>query len=77
MSCQLQGRVFEGVAKEEFDNNFGMNVRYFKRKQLLRNESSEPQTRHLHTGKVNYMVCDDEKCLPPIDVPLIITIGEK
>ena len=77
-SCQLQGRVFEGVAKEEFDNNFGMNVRYFQEETTFTQRIIRTTDKAFTlTGKVNYMVCDDEKCLPPIDVPLIITIGEK
>jgi thiol:disulfide interchange protein DsbD len=77
-SCKLEGIVFEGTAKEEYDKNFGMNVRYFQGKttftqRIIRRTSASFGL----TGKVNYMVCDNEKCLPPIDVPLIFKIGEK
>jgi hypothetical protein len=27
------------------------------------------------TGKIEYMVCDDTRCMPPIEVPFTITIN--
>jgi DsbC/DsbD-like thiol-disulfide interchange protein len=27
------------------------------------------------TGKVEFMVCNDEKCLPPSEVPFTINLG--
>ncbi len=77
-SCIFSGKVFEGTAKEEYDQNFGMNVRFFQNRttftQRVVRTTDEPFT---ITGRVNYMVCDDEKCLPPIDLNLRIEVGSK
>ncbi len=77
-SCIFLGKVFEGTAKEEYDQNFGMNVRFFQNRttftQRVVRTTDEPFT---ISGQVNYMVCDDEKCLPPIDLDLRIEVGSK
>jgi thiol:disulfide interchange protein DsbD len=77
-SCVVYGNVAEGKAKEEYDKNFGMNVRYFEKtatftKFLVRKYGEAFTIK----GNVNFMVCDDEMCLPPIDVNLEILVGKK
>ena len=74
----LVGKVEEGEAKNEYDENFAMNVRFFDKQAdflqvIVRKSSSAFKLK----GNVNYMVCNDEMCLPPIDVPLEIAIEAK
>lgn len=65
---ELVGEIEETVSIEEFDKNFDMTLKYFA------NEATFTATFKLLTeekvvikGYVNYMVCDDTRCLPPTD----------
>ncbi len=77
-AVKLPSKVGEEKPKEEYDENFGMNVRYFEGKttftQIATRKSDEAFS---ITGNVNYMVCNDEMCLPPVDVPLKIAVGKR
>lgn len=77
-SCVFHGKVFEGTAKEEYDRNFGMNVRFFQDRAIFTQRIVRTTEESFTViGKVNYMVCDNEKCLPPIDLNLLIQVGQK
>lgn len=58
-----------------FDENFGMEVLYFTNKvefvQTLNGKSLKGKEIE---GKVNYMICDDHMCYPPVDVPFKIKL---
>ena len=65
---ELIGEVIESKSIEEFDKNFDMILRYFS------HEATFTAKIHLLTsekvvvkGSLNYMVCDDTRCLPPTD----------
>jgi len=66
-----------GKIKEGYDEMFGMNVIKlqgeitFTQKVTL---SAMPTT---ITGYVEYMVCDDERCLPPTEQEFSFTLGNK
>jgi thiol:disulfide interchange protein DsbD len=74
---ELVGKIIEGKAVKEYDPNFDMVVSYFTKsakfvqKIKLKNKGSIKIT-----GNVNYMVCDDQRCLPPTDEELIFEIPE-
>ncbi len=65
---ELIGDVVESKSIEEFDKNFDMILRYFSHEATF-----TAKIRLLTTDKVvvkgylNYMVCDDTRCLPPTD----------
>jgi len=63
---QLIGNVTEGTPVEYYDKSFDMQLKYFGEKAVFRQKikilKSEPFT---VKGGVEFMVCDDEKCLPP------------
>jgi thiol:disulfide interchange protein DsbD len=66
---QLQGKVLEGKPIEEYDPNFEMKLKFFA------NEASFKQKIKINNlkafsvkGYLNFMVCDETKCLPPEDV---------
>jgi thiol:disulfide interchange protein len=73
---ELIGKIIEGKAIKEHDPNFDMVVSYFaknatfKQKIKINNTSSKFKV----TGNVNYMVCDDQRCLPPTDEELVFEI---
>ena len=62
---KLSGAVFESKSIEEFDENFGVDVRYFENSaefsQKIELTSSEPFP---ITGTIYYMVCNDQMCIP-------------
>lgn len=73
----LNGKVAEaGKLKTQHDDNFGIDVKYYSDKveftQKIKLKSAVKTT---IGGTVNYMVCDDEKCLPPTSKTFSIKIG--
>jgi len=72
---ELVGVVSEGKAIEYYDKNFEMDLKYFadqaifKQKVKLKNSGS-----FKISGYVEFMVCDDEKCLPPDQVDFTFKI---
>lgn len=66
---KLVGKIKEGTPKEEFDPNFNMKVKYFSKfaefRQKIAFLTSKP---FVAKGYLEYMVCNDETCLPPTAV---------
>ena len=65
---ELVGEITESKSIEEFDKNFDMTLKYFAHEatfiakiKLLREDKV------VIKGYLNYMVCDDTRCLPPTD----------
>jgi thiol:disulfide interchange protein DsbD len=49
-----------------FDKNFNTNVLYYSDKVVFTQTIKlKTKAKTVVTGKVDYMVCNDEKCLPP------------
>lgn len=63
------GKVKEPKPIEMYDKNFDMDLLYFNDKvsftQKIKKLNNQPFT---VTGTLEYMTCDDEKCLPPSEV---------
>ncbi|GCD77446.1 thiol:disulfide interchange protein DsbD [Thermaurantimonas aggregans] len=66
---KLVGKVKEGTPKEEFDPNFNMKVKYFSKfaefRQRIAILTNKP---FIAKGYLEFMVCNDETCLPPTAV---------
>jgi thiol:disulfide interchange protein DsbD len=66
--------VEESESLEEFDKNFDLIVKYFADKatftQKIRLLTSEKVT---VKGYINFMACDDSKCIPPADEEFVFT----
>ena len=66
---ELLGAVSETETIEEFDPNFDMVMKFFAEeaefRQVVRLLTDEPV---VISGYLNYMCCDDTRCLPPTDV---------
>jgi len=74
----ILGKVGESKSKNEYDENFAMNVRFFSNKAVFtQSVLRKSEAEFKFSGNVNYMVCNDEMCLPPTDVPLVINVGKK
>jgi thiol:disulfide interchange protein DsbD len=73
---QLKGAVKEiGTLEKKFDKNFNADIAYFSNKvQFVQAVTLKVASKTKLTGEIEYMVCNDERCLPPTKVPFEITI---
>ncbi|MFM1875022.1 MAG: hypothetical protein RL266_759 [Bacteroidota bacterium] len=64
-SAKLKGNVSEGAGHTEMDPNFQMQLKYFEGKadfvQLVQVSAAASTI----SGELEFMVCNDERCLPP------------
>jgi thiol:disulfide interchange protein DsbD len=68
MGFFLDGKVTEPKAIEVFDKQFEMKVKYFSDKVEFRQKVKVMSAKQVEVkGLVEYMCCDDEKCLPPTE----------
>jgi len=72
---KTQGPVREPKPIKEFDKNFGMELAYFAKKAdfVIAAKRSNPKA-FTYTAEVEFMVCDDERCLPPDYVSLVFKV---
>lgn len=76
-SVKFIGKVIETESEEVFDPNFDMMIRYFSDKavftqkvKIIEGESA------LIKGTVEFMSCDDTRCLPPTELDYSFQIGK-
>jgi thiol:disulfide interchange protein DsbD len=71
---QLIGKVSEPKGKEELDPNFDMVVKYFDGKARFVQKLKLTEKATTVKAEVEFMVCDDKRCLPPDVVELSVSI---
>jgi DsbC/DsbD-like thiol-disulfide interchange protein len=72
---KLKDKVKEPEPIKYFDENFGMEVLYFNNKvEFVQSVNGKKIDGKEIEGKVNFMVCDDHMCYPPVDVPFKIKL---
>jgi thiol:disulfide interchange protein DsbD len=63
---ELAGKLMTPVAIEKYDNAFEMDLRYYddnaQFRQIVKMKTDKP---FKVTGELEYMSCDDSRCLPP------------
>jgi len=68
---QIIGNSTEGKGHEEFDKVFEMNIKYFESKAVFKQRINLlTDDKIVITGIVEFMVCDDVRCLPPTEEEL-------
>jgi DsbC/DsbD-like thiol-disulfide interchange protein len=71
----LVGKIIEPKPVTKYEKAFGMNVSYFEHsvvfQQKIKLTSGGPVT---VKGSLEYMTCNDEKCLPPDNVEFAVAI---
>jgi len=72
-NVKLIGGVEQPQAIEAYDENFGSNLDYFAENVVFRQKVDLKKETKLK-GSVYYMVCDDQRCLPPTEVPFEIEL---
>lgn len=73
---QINGKIKEvGALEKLFDKNIKSNVAYFTKKvQFVQSVTLKVASKTRLTGEIEYMVCNDERCLPPSKVSFDIAI---
>jgi hypothetical protein len=75
MGFFTDGKVSEPKAIEVFDKQFNMKVQYFSEKAEFRQKVKVMSAKPVEVkGYVEFMCCDDEKCLPPTEVPFLFKL---
>ncbi len=63
-SLSFEGAVTEPKPLSNYDGNFQLNLNYFEGTVIFKQLVSKTGANHIVKGKVEFMVCNDEKCLP-------------
>lgn len=73
----LAGKTIEPKPATKFENAFKMNVSYFEKEVVFQQKIKVKSTNAINVkGKLEYMVCNNIKCLPPEEVNFAVTIGK-
>lgn len=71
----LVGKITEnGHKKEGYDDMFGMNIIKFSENVVFTQRVKVTGKVQSINGIVTYMTCNNEKCLPPKDIPFSIVL---
>lgn len=74
-SYSLVGKVKEPKAIEEFDKNFDMVVKYFATQAVFTQTIKVQTDKDFKiTGVLEFMCCDDSRCLPPEEVDFTFNV---
>ncbi len=72
---KIMGSAVEGTVPHEiFDKNFESTVYLFESHYAAEQQINVKKPGTLK-GEMQYMICDDTKCLPPISVPFTLEIN--
>lgn len=73
----LDGKVKEiGKPVKKFESAWSHDVKYYEKNvDFVQVVKLKGNAKTNLAGKVEFMVCDDQKCLPPSDVEIKINIG--
>jgi len=70
----LQGKISEPMPVTKYEPSFAMNVHYFERSAIFQQKIKLKQTQVEVKGQLKFMVCNDQKCLPPEDLDFNILV---
>ncbi len=74
---ELIGKVSEeGELEEKFDPNFEMKLKWFSN-EVIFTQKVKAKAGTKITGELEFMVCDDEQCLPPDLIPFEFSIAQQ
>lgn len=75
----LDGKVKEeGKLEKEYDKNFGSTLKFYSNKvSFVQRVKLKSSASTVLKGSVNYMVCNDRKCLPPKELPFTVKVDGK
>ena len=67
--------IEESMVIEEYDPNFEMELKYFAHEAIFKQKVQLTGKGAKVSGAVEFMSCDDTKCLPPTEVDFNFTLG--
>lgn len=70
--CTLLGKIVEPQPIVQLEEAFGMQVRYFEHAVVFQ-QKVRPAAKAI-SGQLNFMVCNNQKCLPPENINFTIPI---
>ncbi|WP_069661133.1 protein-disulfide reductase DsbD domain-containing protein [Arcticibacter eurypsychrophilus] len=70
----LVGKTSEPKPVTKFEKAFSMNVSYFENSVIFQQRVKIRAGKPVIKGKLEFMVCNDQKCLPPDEVSFSIPI---
>ena len=71
----LKGKTIESKGKTVDDPVFGMKITYFENQAIFKQRVKVNEVINTINATVEYMVCDDEKCLAPTEVTLVFKLN--
>lgn len=73
----LVGATIEPTPATRYEKSFGMNVSYFEKSVIFQQKIKlKSANATVVKGQLEYMTCNDKKCLPPDDVNFSIPLGK-
>lgn len=72
---KLSGSTTEPTPITEYDPNFDGELSYFKDSVQFQQKIKVKSAGEVK-GFITFMVCDETKCLPPVDVEFNLTVGK-
>ena len=70
----LIGKVTEPKPETKYEDAFGINVSFFNREVVFQQKIKLKGKQTTVKGKVGFMVCNDQSCLPPAEVEFSIPV---
>jgi DsbC/DsbD-like thiol-disulfide interchange protein len=70
----LEGKMTEPKPVIKFEKSFNMNVSYFEKEVIFQQRIKLKKPGTIVRGTLNFMVCNDQKCLPPDNVEFSIPV---
>lgn len=68
------GNTSEPKPVTKFEKSFEMNVSYFEKQVIFQQKVKLNKASATVKGKVEFMVCNDSKCLPPTEVEFSVQV---
>jgi len=70
----LVGKTTEPTPVTKFEKSFGINVSYFENSVVFQQKVKLKAKQTIVKGKIEFMTCNDQKCLPPEDIDFSVAI---
>ncbi len=77
-SYVLVGKTIEPKAIAKFDKQFKMNIGFFEKEVIFQQKVKLKSAGAANVkGKLEFMVCNDKKCLPPTEIEFVAPVPAK
>jgi DsbC/DsbD-like thiol-disulfide interchange protein len=70
----LAGNIHEPIPVTKYEKSFAINVSYFLNTVTFQQKIKLTTNHPIVKGTLNFMVCNDQRCLPPEDVEFSILL---